>query len=71
VTDEIKSEKLKKEAEENNKPLADVAQEHINDESLDDEEISDSLMQHGNLSEQSIEKLESIINKQHLTVMNK
>ncbi|HCB1464673.1 TPA: hypothetical protein MYO40_005309, partial [Citrobacter freundii] len=62
-TDEIKSEKLKKEAEENNKPLADVAQEHINDESLDDEEISDSLMQHGNLSEQSIEKLESIINK--------
>ncbi|WP_170884744.1 hypothetical protein, partial [Salmonella enterica] len=46
-----------------NKPLADVAQEHINDESLDDEEISDSLMQHGNLSEQSIEKLESIINK--------
>lgn len=63
ATDEIKSEKLKKEAEENNKPLADVAQEHINDESLDDEEISDSLMQHGNLSEQSIEKLESIINK--------
>ncbi|MHB7437904.1 hypothetical protein ACYCNQ_27825, partial [Klebsiella pneumoniae] len=59
ATDEIKSEKLKKEAEENNKPLADVAQEHINDESLDDEEISDSLMQHGNLSEQSIEKLES------------
>ena len=50
ATDEIKSEKLKKEAEENNKPL-------------DDEEISDSLMQHGNLSEQSIEKLESIINK--------
>ena len=50
ATDEIKSEKLKKEAEENNKPLA-------------DEEISDSLMQHGNLSEQSIEKLESIINK--------
>lgn len=63
ATDEIKSEKLKKEAEENNKPLADVAQEHINDESLDDEEISDSLLQHGNLSEQSIEKLESIINK--------
>ncbi|EEO4617684.1 hypothetical protein G6055_004550 [Salmonella enterica] len=63
ATDEIKSEKLKKEAEENNKPLADVAQEHINDESLDDEEISDSLMQYGNLSEQSIEKLESIINK--------
>lgn len=63
ATDEIKSEKLKKEAEENNKPLADVAQEHINDESLDDEEIFDSLMQHGNLSEQSIEKLESIINK--------
>lgn len=63
ATDEIKSEKLKKEAEENNKPLADVAHEHINDESLDDEEISDSLMQHGNLSEQSIEKLESIINK--------
>lgn len=63
ATDEIKSEKLKKEAEENNKPLADVAQEHINDESLDDDEISDSLMQHGNLSEQSIEKLESIINK--------
>ncbi|HAX8311967.1 TPA: hypothetical protein JTK47_004027 [Escherichia coli] len=63
ATDEIKSEKLKKEAEENNKPFADVAQEHINDESLDDEEISDSLMQHGNLSEQSIEKLESIINK--------
>lgn len=63
ATDEIKSEKLKKEAEENNKPLADVAQEHINDESLDDEEISDSLMQHGNLSEKSIEKLESIINK--------
>lgn len=36
---------------------------NLNDESLDDEEISDSLMQHGNLSEQSIEKLESIINK--------
>ena len=63
AAEDIKSEKLNKEAEENNKPLADVAQEHINDESLDDEEISDSLMQHGNLSEQSIEKLESIINK--------
>ncbi|HBV3345886.1 TPA: hypothetical protein MDU19_005525, partial [Klebsiella pneumoniae] len=63
AAEDIKSEKLNKEAEENNKPLADVAQEHINDESLDEEEISDSVRQYGNLSEETIDKLEGIVNK--------
>lgn len=63
AAEDIKSEKLNKEAEENNKPLADVAQEHINDESLDEEEISDSVRQYGNLTEETIDKLEGIVNK--------
>jgi len=63
AAEDIKSEKINKEAEENNKPVADVAQEHINDESLDEEEIADSVRQHGNLTEETIDKLESIVNK--------
>ena len=63
AAEDIKSEKLNKEAEENNKPLADVAQEHINDESLDEEEIADSVRQYGNLTEETIDKLEGIVNK--------
>ncbi|EBV0848844.1 hypothetical protein DNU42_22760 [Salmonella enterica subsp. enterica serovar Newport] len=63
AAEDIKSDKINKEAEENNKPLADVAQEHINDESLDEEEIADSVRQYGNLTEETIDKLEGIVNK--------
>ncbi|HDE1964971.1 TPA: hypothetical protein PCF62_004907 [Klebsiella quasipneumoniae] len=61
--EDLKSEKIKKEAEENNEPFAEVAQKHINDQSLSEEDISDSLSSHGNLDEESIEKLEDIIKK--------
>ncbi|EPO4870118.1 hypothetical protein ACUA1P_004997 [Citrobacter farmeri] len=61
--EDLKSEKIKKEAEENNEPFAKVAQKHINDQSLSEEDISDSLSSHGNLDEESIEKLEDIIKK--------
>ncbi|MGS3248574.1 hypothetical protein ACB381_28680 [Klebsiella michiganensis] len=63
VASVIKSQQITTEAEENNEPVAEVAQKHINDQSLSEEDISDSLNNLGNLDEESIEKLETIIKK--------